>query len=45
MPAGNPGLRVMSAQVSPPSCERHKPHWSPPLTNACGYRCACQIGA
>ena len=45
LPRGRPGLRVISAQVSPPSVDLNSPLEGPPLSNAHGLRMTCQSEA
>src|SRR5688572_12965292 len=42
IPCGNPGLRVISDHVSPPSVVLNMPEPAPPETSCHGRRCACQ---
>src|SRR5436190_20017478 len=42
MPAGRPGLRVISVQLSPPSVDFHIPEFGPPEFSSHGLRYTCQ---
>src|SRR5512146_259576 len=45
IPVGNPGLRVISVQCSPPSVVLKMPPPAPPLIRSHGLRPACQSAA
>src|SRR5690349_1859775 len=45
MPAGNPGLRVISTQLSPPSTVLNNPLPAPPEDSIHGVRPACHSAA